>query len=95
MLNSFKEEFELIISDGGSTDRTLDVAKGKNVKVINSPKGRGTQLNAGAKAANGEFLIFLHADTFLPDNAFNLIEEFFTDPAHKICRFLLGFDFNH
>ncbi len=94
MLNSFKEEFELIISDGGSTDRTLDVAKGKNVKVINSSKGRGTQLNAGAKAATGEFLIFLHADTFLPDNAFNLIEEFFADPAHKICRFLLGFDFN-
>ena len=73
----------------------MDVAKGKNVKVINSPKGRGTQLNAGAKAANGEFLIFLHADTFLPDNAFNLIEEFFADSSHKICRFLLGFDFNH
>ena len=47
------------------------------------------------KLQHGEILIFLHADTFLPDNAFDLIEDFFADSSHKICRFLLGFDFNH
>jgi rSAM/selenodomain-associated transferase 1/rSAM/selenodomain-associated transferase 2 len=95
LLSSLKEEYEIIVADGGSTDKTLNIARDKNVKIINSSKGRGIQLNAGAKEANGEFLIFLHADTFLPDNAFNLIEEFFADSSRKICRFLLGFDFNH
>ena len=73
----------------------MNFAKDKNVKIINSQKGRGSQLNAGAKAATGEILIFLHADTFLPDNAFDLIKKFFSNSQNKICRFLLGFDFNH
>ncbi len=73
----------------------MNISKDYNVKIINSAKGRGVQLNNGAKTATGEFLIFLHADTFLPDNAFDLIEEFFSKSENKICRFLLGFDFNH
>ena len=73
----------------------MNISKDYNVKIINSAKGRGVQLNNGAKTATGEILIFLHADTFLPDNAFDLIEEFFSNSENKICRFLLGFDFNH
>ncbi len=86
---------EIIIADGGSTDSTVDICKSYKAKVVSSSKGRGTQLNEGAKAASGEILIFLHADTFLPDNALNLINEFFISTENKICRFLLGFDFNH
>lgn len=88
-------EAEIIIADGGSTDDTIKICKQYDVKIINSVKGRGQQLNDGAKAASGEILIFLHADTFLPENAFNLIDDFFANPKNKICRFLLGFDFNH
>lgn len=94
-IKSYKEELEIIISDGGSVDSTLKIVKDKKVKIINSAKGRGVQLNNGAKAATGEILIFLHADTFLPDNAFELIEDLFANSQNKICRFLLGFDFNH
>lgn len=86
---------EIIIVDGGSDDGTLDVCKRFNVRTINSPKGRGKQLNNGASAAKGDILIFLHADTSLPDNAIELIDEFFISPQNNICRFLLGFDFNH
>jgi rSAM/selenodomain-associated transferase 1/rSAM/selenodomain-associated transferase 2 len=86
---------EIIIADGGSADKTTDICKQYDVKILNSIKGRGRQLNEGAKTASGEILIFLHADTFLPDNAFNLIEDFFANPKNNICRFLLGFDFNN
>ncbi len=94
-LKNFKEDVEIIVSDGGSKDNTLDIAQRFNCFIVNSNAGRGTQLNAGAAAASGDILIFLHADTFLPDNALNLINEFFTSAENKICRFLLGFDFNH
>ncbi len=94
-LKSFHRDFEIIVSDGGSTDRTLSVAQLYGLKIVNSEAGRGIQLNAGAAAATGKILIFLHADTFLPDDAFKLMDEFFSSEKYKICRFLLGFDFNH
>lgn len=94
-LKSFNRDFEIIVSDGGSTDNTLNVAQRFNIIIVNSEAGRGIQLNAGAAAATCEILIFLHADTFLPDDAFNLMDEFFSSQKNKICRFLLGFDFNH
>ena len=57
---------EVILVDGGSSDDTVSIVQGLGVKVISSEKGRANQMNVGAKAATGEILLFLHADTFLP-----------------------------
>ena len=64
---------ELLIVDGGSTDRTIEIAQ-RFGRVISSQRGRAVQMNSGAYAASGETLLFLHADTLLPDNAFDAIE---------------------
>jgi len=60
---------EIIVSDGGSTDDTIDIAQNIADKVIRGPRGRYMQLNNGAKEAQGDILLFLHADTFLPESA--------------------------
>jgi len=59
---------ERILVDGGSTDATRDIARDHGFRVIDSPRGRGKQLQAGAEAATGDTLLFVHADTVLaPD----------------------------
>ncbi len=63
---------EIIFCDGGSTDRTrTNIASYMSVysfiKLVQSERGRGIQMNAGAKLAGGKWLLFLHADTFIPD----------------------------
>ena len=57
---------EVIVVDGGSRDRTVEIARGGADAVIAAPRGRAAQMNAGAAAARGEVLLFLHADTILP-----------------------------
>lgn len=60
---------EIIVSDGGSTDQTIKIAKELGATVINAPgRGRALQMNAGADAASSEILYFLHADTLPPPN---------------------------
>lgn len=59
---------ELIIADGGSTDRTVEIAGAdEGIRIIRTGKGRGLQMNKGAAAAVGEILLFLHADTRLEE----------------------------
>lgn len=58
--------WELIVVDGGSTDRTAEISRAYGATVISSPAGRGVQMNAGADIATGDVLLFLHADTLLP-----------------------------
>lgn len=59
---------ELIIADGGSSDTTLANITTLVDRVIHAPKGRARQMNAGAAAASGKWLLFLHVDTHLPDD---------------------------
>ena len=66
---------EVIVADGGSRDETTAVATRFGAIVIESERGRARQMNAGAALATGDILLFLHADTMLPDNALLLIEE--------------------
>jgi rSAM/selenodomain-associated transferase 2 len=65
---------EVIVVDGGSDDGTVAVAQARpEVRVLAAPRGRGAQLHAGAVAARGQVLLFLHADARLPDDAPALI----------------------
>jgi rSAM/selenodomain-associated transferase 2 len=64
---------EVIVVDGGSVDATCALAVPLADRVLSTPPGRGLQMNAGALASNGEGLVFLHADTRLPDRADELI----------------------
>jgi len=62
-------EYQIIIVDGGSTDGSQNLVKGKqHVTLITAEKGRAKQMNAGAKVANGTILYFLHCDSFPPKN---------------------------
>lgn len=60
---------EVVVSDGGSHDGTVEVARRLGARVVAGPPGRGGQLNRGAAAARGDVLLFLHADTVLPAGA--------------------------
>ena len=64
---------EIIVVDGGSADKTAEIARKAGVTVIPSSKGRAVQQNTGAAAAKGKVLLFLHGDTFLPDNYVHFI----------------------
>ncbi len=62
--------YEVIVVDGGSSDRTCEIVRAEpRVRLLTVPKGRASQMNAGARIASGEWLLFLHADTFLPNGA--------------------------
>lgn len=64
-LERLEGAYEIVVVDGGSTDETRAVAEAHGARLIAAPKGRGVQLRAGAEAARGEWLLFLHADTVL------------------------------
>ena len=80
---------EALIVDGGSGDATVAIAQ-RFGRVISSPRGRATQMNAGAAVATGDIVIVLHADSTLPDDAFVAIERACSAPgvvggAFRLC----------
>ncbi len=70
---------ELIISDGGSTDGTVAIAEAAGARILTGPQGRGGQLQRGAVAAAGEWLLFLHGDTVLQTEWLFAAEAFIAD----------------
>ncbi|WP_262965016.1 TIGR04283 family arsenosugar biosynthesis glycosyltransferase [Methylobacter psychrophilus] len=74
-LQPLRNDCEIIIADGDSIDNTQSLALPLADKVITSVKGRAKQMNNGASYATGDILIFLHADTCLPENALQLIQQ--------------------
>lgn len=83
---------EIIVADGDPDGSTLSAIKGGNAIKVASKKGRGIQLNNGAAAASGDILLFLHADTFLPTDAFEEISSVMKGDRYAGGAFDLGID---
>ena len=71
-------DLEILVVDGGSSDQTIREIKRRGCRPVSSAPGRGKQQNTGAKAASGDFFLFLHCDTRLPRN--------FTTHVRKILQ---------
>ena len=93
---------ELIVVDGGSLDQTPVLVESYRrrtqspaqspVRLVTAPCGRARQMNEGAKASSGKILLFLHADTQLPDDAKTMIETTLADQGMVGGRFDVRFD---
>lgn len=72
---------EIIVIDGGSRDRTVEIARSfPGVRTMEAPRGRATQMNAGAAVASGDVLVFVHADVRLPRDAVRWIASALAEP---------------
>jgi rSAM/selenodomain-associated transferase 2 len=85
--------FEIIVADGGSDDETLSIADGFGAHVVESKRGRGVQMHAGACAARGQAIWFLHADTLIQtDGASRIMEALALDSDVVGGNFSIRFD---
>jgi len=86
-------DLEIIVVDGGSTDASREEAKSfPKARLLQAPKSRGAQMNAGARAARGQFLVFLHADTLLETAPLAAMRRAAADPAFAAGAFEILFD---
>lgn len=83
---------EVIVADGMSPDRTVEIAKRLASHVLTSVRGRARQMNEGAKHATGEVLLFLHADTRLEPSALDQLTSALGDPTIIGGAFSLGLE---
>lgn len=77
-------DIEIVIADGGSTDTTADLAMKADAGFISAEKGRGNQLAAGASAAQGDWLLFIHADTILQAGWEDVVAQFIAE--HSVTK---------
>lgn len=94
-------KFEVILVDGGSVDRTKEIITElmpnpqssalSPIHLLSAPKGRASQMNAGAQQATGEWLLFLHADTVLPDGAIQRLNDMESDLSIQAGGFMHQF----
>jgi rSAM/selenodomain-associated transferase 2 len=88
-----EREAEVLVVDGGSADESRAVvARVPGVRWVSASRGRARQMNAGARAAHGDVLLFLHADTMLPDGAGAAVLAALADPAVVGGRFDVRLD---
>lgn len=90
-LQDLRERCQLIVVDGGSDDASPDLARPLADKLLQGPRGRARQMNLGAATAQGEYLLFLHADTRLPSNAVTALLQAQAD-GFQWGRFDVAFD---
>jgi rSAM/selenodomain-associated transferase 2 len=83
---------ELLVVDGDSTDNTVDIAKSLGAKVLETSPGRAKQMNAGAEAAQGGILLFLHSDTHLASGFAEHVRETLNQPGVAAGAFQLSID---
>lgn len=88
---------DIIIADGGSQDATLEITQRHDARIIQTDKGRGRQLRAGARDARTDWLLFLHADTVLDERAGTAIAAFVANPenAERAGYFRFTLDSDH
>ena len=87
---------EIIVADGNSDDRTLEIVRSQQSRIpclrsVTAPRGRGSQMNAGARCATHEWLLFLHADTVLPAQSLAAISQAGQDPGVQAGCFTHAF----
>ncbi len=87
-------EVEVVVVDGGSTDRTPEIA-GRHARVLRSRRGRAMQMNAGAHIATGQVLVFLHGDTVLHPRALEAMLHALANERVAGGTFTLRFDTPH
>ena len=85
-------DIELIVVDGGSTDGTLKLLDDPRIRLLKTRRGRGHQLDFGAREASGEMLWFLHADTLITKEAATALRNAAKDPSILSGNFQLVFD---
>jgi len=78
---------EIIIADGGSRDRTIEIAEKAGARIVHAAKGRASQMNLAAATATGEFLLFLHADTMPPSDYPSVIRSILHAPGTSVGAF--------
>ncbi len=86
---------EVIVVGGGSKDRTRAIIEQTSALLLSSPRGRARQMNRGAKEANGDVILFLHADTLLPPSAVEDIRAALSDPECTGGRFDVELEGDH